>query len=231
MGLVNLFVLDTAFVMWWWVRFLLGLVYSWAFFALSPLSCLLEALGSTNCKQKMLPIVSKTCPNCRQKSSQHITSSTVRRKLPTVSKNQLRPEGRNTRGGTRLRSPEVLAPLLGLGSRPLVSASRGLGNPLRAPQRVSEAPERLFRGLGEVCLFSTEQEKKVGHSEAPKRPRFPRMPPWGASNPRAPTLGPHFKKASSLNLQGVEIFSPPKRGAVWVFGESITFKKYHWHRK
>ena len=43
---------------------------------------------------------------------------------------QLRPEGRNARGGTRLRGPEVLGPLRGLGIQPLVSAIRGLGNPL-----------------------------------------------------------------------------------------------------
>ena len=39
------------------------------------------------------------------------------------------PEGRNRRGETRLRGPEVLGPLRGLGIRPLVSAIRGLGNP------------------------------------------------------------------------------------------------------
>ena len=37
--------------------------------------------------------------------------------------------GRNRRGETRPRGPEVLAPLRGLGIRPLVSAIRGLGNP------------------------------------------------------------------------------------------------------
>ena len=37
---------------------------------------------------------------------------------------QLQPEGQNVRGGTRLRGPEVLGPLGGLGIRPLVSASR-----------------------------------------------------------------------------------------------------------
>ena len=38
--------------------------------------------------------------------------------------------------------------------------------PLRAPERLSVGSGRLFRGLGEVCPFSTEQGKKVGHSEA-----------------------------------------------------------------
>ena len=42
-------------------------------------------------------------------------------------KGQLRPEGRNARGGTRLRGPENLGPLRGLENRPLVSAIRGLG--------------------------------------------------------------------------------------------------------
>ena len=42
--------------------------------------------------------------------------------------------------------------------------------PLRAPERLSGPRGRLFRGLGEVCSFSTERENKVGHSEAPKRP-------------------------------------------------------------
>ena len=46
-----------------------------------------------------------------------------------VAVTQLRPEGRNRRGETRLRGPEVLGPLRGLGMRPLVSVIRGLGNP------------------------------------------------------------------------------------------------------
>ena len=48
--------------------------------------------------------------------------------------------------------------------------------PLRAPERLSGPWERLFRGLGEVCPFSKERGKKVGHSEAPKRLRFPGCP-------------------------------------------------------
>ena len=39
------------------------------------------------------------------------------------------PKGRNSRGETRLRGPEVLGPLRGLGIRPLVSVIRDLGNP------------------------------------------------------------------------------------------------------
>ena len=42
---------------------------------------------------------------------------------------QLRPKGRNRRGETRLRGPEVLGPLKGLGIRPLVSVIRGSQNP------------------------------------------------------------------------------------------------------
>ena len=56
--------------------------------------------------------------------------------------------------------------------------------PLRAPERLSGPRGRLFRGLGEVCPFSKERGKKVGYSEASKRPRFPRMPHEGV-----PTLG------------------------------------------
>ena len=106
---------------------------------------------------------------------------------------RLRPEGRDARGGTRLRGPEVLGPLRGLGIRPLVSAVRGpsFEGPLRPLERLSEAPERLFRGLGEVCSFSTERGNKVGHSEAPKGSRFPGCPLRGFqplfSYPRAPT--------------------------------------------
>ena len=48
--------------------------------------------------------------------------------------------------------------------------------PLRAPERLSGPQGRLFRGLGEVCPFSKERGKKVGHSGAPKMPRFPGCP-------------------------------------------------------
>ena len=87
--------------------------------------------------------------------------------------------GRNRRGETRLMgSIEVLGPLRGLGIRPLVSVYFGVSEtpsqrPLRAPERLSGPRGRLFRGLGEVCPFSKEQGKKVGHSEASERPRFP----------------------------------------------------------
>ena len=47
---------------------------------------------------------------------------------------------------------------------------------LRAPERLSEAPERLLRGLGEACSFSTERGNKVGRSEAPKRTSGPVVP-------------------------------------------------------
>ena len=63
--------------------------------------------------------------------------------------------------------------------------------PLGAPERLSGPPGRLFRGLGEVCLFSKERGKKVGHSEAPKRRRFPGCSLRG-SNPRVPTLRPQL---------------------------------------
>ena len=106
------------------------------------------------------------------------------------------PEGRNRRGETRLRCPEVLGRFRGLGIRPLVSVIWGLGNPsqrpVRAPERLSGPRGGAFRGLGEVCPFSKERGKQVGHSEAPKRPRFPGCP-RGCSNPRVPTLRPQIK--------------------------------------
>ena len=46
----------------------------------------------------------------------------------------------------------------------------------QSPGKAPRGPERLFRGLGEVCSFSTDREKKVGHSEAPKRSHFPGCP-------------------------------------------------------
>ena len=67
-------------------------------------------------------------------------------------------------GGTRLRGPEVLGPLRGLRVRPLVSAIWGLGNPFPgvpwSPGKALRAPERLFRGLGDVCSF--QRTKKQG---------------------------------------------------------------------
>ena len=69
--------------------------------------------------------------------------------------------------------------------------------PLRAPERLSGPRGRLFRGLGEVCPFSTERENKVGHSEAPKRSHFPGCPLRGfqpsGSYPRA-TDNPSLRK-------------------------------------
>ena len=65
--------------------------------------------------------------------------------------------------------------------------------PLRAPERLSGPRGRLFRGLGEVCSFSTERENKVGHSEAPKRSHFPGCPLRGfqpsGSYPQATEYG------------------------------------------
>ena len=101
---------------------------------------------------------------------------------PDCVMDQLRPGGGNPRVGTRLRGPEVLGPLRGLGIRPLVLAIRGLRHPL---------PGRLFRGLGEVYSLSTEWENKVGHSEAPKRSHFPGWPLRGFQ-PSAPTLRPQM---------------------------------------
>ena len=61
---------------------------------------------------------------------------------------QVRPEGRNRRGETRLRGPEVLGPLRGLGIRPLVSAIWGLGNPF--PEAPLKSPGKALRASGEA---------------------------------------------------------------------------------
>ena len=68
---------------------------------------------------------------------------------------QLQPEGRNARGGTRLKSPEVLGLLRALGTRPLVSA---------------------IRGLGEVFSFLTGRGKQVALQGAAGGSRFPGWP-------------------------------------------------------
>ena len=56
-------------------------------------------------------------------------------------------EGRNRRGETRLRGQEVLGPLRGLGIRPLVLVTRGLGNPLPRSQGLGggSSAERCVR--------------------------------------------------------------------------------------
>ena len=103
---------------------------------------------------------------------------------------QLQPEGRNREGRNPAQGSR------GFGASEFDPSFQQFGvsetpsqRPLRAPEWLSEAPERLFRGLGEVCSFSTERENKVGHSEAPKRPRFPGCPLRGfqpsGSYPRA----------------------------------------------
>ena len=60
---------------------------------------------------------------------------------------------------------------------PSLQQIRGPETPSR-PRKALRTPGNLFRNLGESCLFSTEQEKKVGHSltETPKRSRFPGCP-------------------------------------------------------
>ena len=90
---------------------------------------------------------------------------------------QLQPEGRNARGGTRLRGPEVLGPR---NSTPRFSNSgsrkpprRG---PLRAPERLSEASERCVR-------FQRSGETRWATQRPIRGPVF-RMPPE-----RVPTPG------------------------------------------
>ena len=85
--------------------------------------------------------------------------------------------------------------------------------PLRAPERLSGPRGRLFRGLGEVCPFSKERGKKVGHSEASKRPRFPGWPRKGfqpsGSYPRATD---NKKRVSCDPSDGERLLDP------WVSG-------------
>ena len=63
--------------------------------------------------------------------------------------------------GSCILGPEILGPLRDLGIWPLVSAIRVSETPSHGPL----APERLsgwlFRGLREVCSFSTERENKI----------------------------------------------------------------------
>ena len=85
--------------------------------------------------------------------------------------------GAERKQGSRCFGADVLGPLRGLGIRPLVSAIRSLvGSPLPG------AP------------FS---EKKVGHSEAPKRSRFPGCPLRGFQR-----LGSYM--SSAMPLQQLE---------------------------
>ena len=70
---------------------------------------------------------------------------------------QLRPEGRNRSGETRLRGPEVLGPLRGLGIRPLVSVIlRGFQPSGSYPQ----ATDKMLHGTQ-----TGKNRKKTGKSE------------------------------------------------------------------
>ena len=84
---------------------------------------------------------------------------------------QLRPEGRNRRGETRLRGPEVLGPLRGLGIRPLVSVIRGLGNPIpRGPLELWKGTQGLgggSSGASERCV-RFQQSGKIKHQRFPE---------------------------------------------------------------
>ena len=94
---------------------------------------------------------------------------------------QLRPEGRNRRGETQLRGPELLGPLRGLGIRPLVSVIRGLGDPF--PEAPNEEVQKSSQGL------------KGGSSEASERGvRFQRIRKTRWATQR-PLRGPVFPDA------------------------------------
>ena len=102
----------------------------------------------------------------------------------------MRPEGRNRRGETWLRGPEVLGPLSGLGIRPLVSVIRGLGNPFPLPRGPLEA-RKGSQGLGggssgdsERCVrFQRSGERRWAIQRPLRGPVFPDAPSW------VPTLG------------------------------------------
>ena len=93
--------------------------------------------------------------------------------------------------------------------------------PVRAPERLSGPRGRLFRGLGEVCPFSKERGKKVGHSEAPKRPRFAGCLLRG-SNPRVPTLRPQ------INTVGTKIIADPEKCFQELISEKLRILLRDW---
>ena len=86
--------------------------------------------------------------------------------------------GGNARGGTRLRGPEVWGPSGASEFDPLVSAVRGLGNPL--PKDTFGAPERLSEarggcsGASERCVCFQRSGKIRWATQRPIRgPVFP----------------------------------------------------------
>ena len=84
---------------------------------------------------------------------------------------QLRPEGRNRRGETRLRGPEVLGPLRGLGIRPLVSVIRGLGKPLaRGPLEPRKGSQGLGGGSSEASERGVRFQRSGKTRWATQRP-------------------------------------------------------------
>ena len=97
--------------------------------------------------------------------------------------NSIPARGRNRRGETRLRGPEVLGSLRGLGIRPLVSVIRGLGNPF--PEAPPRAPGKALRasgeggssGASERCVrFQRSGEKRWATQRPLRGPVFPDAP-------------------------------------------------------
>ena len=76
---------------------------------------------------------------------------------------------------------------------PLTTHTSRLSEELQSP----EALERLFRGLGEVCSFSTERKRRWA-TQRPLRGPFLPDAPSGGSNPRAATLGPQMKVSKNV---------------------------------
>ena len=101
-----------------------------------------------------------------------------------------------TRGGTRLRGPEVLGPLRGLGIRPLVSVIRGLGNHFpgapKSPRKALRGPGEALQGPRRGVFVFNGPGKQGGPLTGPKRSCFPGCPlrgfqpsgsyPWATDN-------------------------------------------------
>ena len=87
-----------------------------------------------------------------------------------------------------------------------------------------------------MCPFSTERGKKVGHSEAPKRPRFPGWPWKGfqpsGSYPRATDKCGKVRAYDDSVSRGVQPTSETTKcaigsGHMWDMGEKEAQRPLH----
>ena len=133
--------------------------------------------------------------------------------------------GRNRRGETRLRGPEVLGPLRGLGIRPLVSVIRGLGNPfqrpLRAPERLSE-PRGGSSEASERGVRFQRSGKTRWATQRPLEAPFSRMPPEGVPTLGFLPSGPQIK--STLILFFLEMLQKTSVKEDWCFGDKFGLR-------